>query len=365
MEETKKENPGNNSKKKIAITIFAVVLILGIVTGYLYVQYKKTHITTDDAFITGRIHTIASKVSGTVKTIYVKDNQVVKQGELLLEIDPEDFDVRQKEVSSGLEVEKSKLLELNSKLDTAGQQFEELKSGVGAAKANLELQEANMRQTEKDMNRAENLFKENLIPEERFEKTKTEYAVAFARVKSAKEELKQAESRLETQKAFIRQVAAAIEPGRSLIKQREASLAAAELNLSYTKITAPSDGHVTRKSVEAGNQIQAGQPLMAVVTLDDIWVIANYKETQLDKVKPGQKVEIKIDTYPDKKFRGKVESIMAGTGSVFSLFPPENATGNFVKVVQRVPVKIVFDNDADREHILRVGMSVEPTILVQ
>jgi membrane fusion protein (multidrug efflux system) len=345
MEEQKTQPSGNNRKKKIAITIFAVVLILGIVTGYLYVQYKKTHITTDDAFITGRIHTIASKVSGTVKTIYVKDNQVVKQGDLLLEIDPDDFDVRQKEASSGLEVEKSKLLELNSKLDTAGRQFEEFKSGVGAAKANLELQEANMRQTEKDMNRAENLFKENLIPEERFEKTKTEYAVAFARVKSAKEELKQAESRLETQKAFIRQAAAAIEPGRSLIKQKESSLAAAELNLSYTKIAAPSDGHVTRKSVEAGNQIQAGQPLMAVVTLDDIWVIANYKETQLDKVKPGQKVEIKIDTYPGKKFKGKVESIMAGTGSVFSLFPPENATGNFVKVVQRVPVKIVFDNN--------------------
>ena len=136
------------------------------------------------------------------------------------------------------------------------------------------------------------------------------------------------------------------------------------MNVGYTKIYAPSDGHVTKKSVQAGNQIQPGQPLMAVVPLDDIWIIGNYKETQLEKVKPGQKVTIRVDTYPGKLFEGKVESIMSGTGSAFSLFPPENATGNFVKVVQRIPIKIVLDNNSDAEHILRVGMSVEPTIFV-
>ncbi|MBI5099097.1 MAG: HlyD family secretion protein [Nitrospirae bacterium] len=365
MEETKKEIPGNNRKKKIAITIFSVVLIAGALTGYFYVQYKKTHITTDDAFITGRIHTIASKVSGTAKNIYIKDNQTVKQGELLVEIDQADFGLRQKEASSGLEAEKSKLIELKSKLDTARQQFEELKSAVGAAKANLELQDANKKQAEADMKRAENLFKGDLISEERFEKTKTGYDVVLAQVKAVKEEVKQTESRLETQKAIIRQAYAAIEPQKALIIQKEASLAATELNLSYTKISAPTDGYITRKSVETGNQIQTGQPLMAVVSLYDIWIIANYKETQLERVKPGQKVEIEIDSYPGKKFTGKVESIMAGTGSVFSLFPPENATGNFVKVVQRIPVKIVLDKNTDSEHVLRIGMSVVPTVLIQ
>ncbi|MEW6675196.1 MAG: efflux RND transporter periplasmic adaptor subunit [Nitrospirota bacterium] len=119
------------------------------------------------------------------------------------------------------------------------------------------------------------------------------------------------------------------------------------------------------KSVEIGNQVQAGQPLMAVVPLDDIWVIANYKETQLERVKPGQKVKIKVDTYPNRIFKGKVDSIMAGTGSVFSLFPPENATGSYVKVVQRIPVKIVFENGTDSGHVLRIGMSVVPTIIVK
>ena len=139
----------------------------------------------------------------------------------------------------------------------------------------------------------------------------------------------------------------------------------AELNLSYTKICAPSDGYITRKSVEAGNQIQPGQPLMAVVALDDIWIVANYKETQLKNVKPGQRVKIKVDTYPGRIFTGKVDSIMAGTGAVFSLFPPENALGNYVKVVQRVPVKIVLDKEANKENILRIGMSVIPTVYVR
>jgi membrane fusion protein (multidrug efflux system) len=133
----------------------------------------------------------------------------------------------------------------------------------------------------------------------------------------------------------------------------------------YTKIYAPSDGYITKKNVEVGNQVQAGQPLMALVPLKDVWIVANYKETQLTSVRPGQKVQIKVDMYPGKTFSGVVDSIMAGTGSVFSLFPPENATGNYVKVVQRIPVKIILEKATDPEHILRVGMSVQPTIAVR
>ncbi len=365
MEEIKSPPPSNQKRKTIALSILAIVVIAGGISGYLYIQYKKTHITTDDAYIEGRIHTISSKVPGTIKNIYVDDNQFVKKGEVVVEIDTRDFDIKVKEVTSGLDAERTRLSELRYRLDTARQQFEEIKASVETAKANLELQEANLKQAESDMKRAEDLLKEDVIPKERYEKTKTGYDIATAQVRASREGLRQAEARLLTQNAIIKQTEASLEPQKALIRQREASLGAADLNLSYTKVQAPTDGYITRKSVETGNQVQAGQPLMAVVPLEEIWVIANYKETQLEKVKPGQKVKIKADAYPGRTFNGRVDSIMAGTGSVFSLFPPENATGSFVKVVQRVPVKIVLEKDTDLKHILRVGMSVVPTILIE
>lgn len=365
MEEIKAPAPSNQKRKTIALSILAIVVIAGSISGYLYIQYKKAYITTDDAYVEGRIHTISSKVPGTVRYVFVNDNQFVKKGDVLVEIDTRDFDIKVKEVSSGLDAESTRLSELRYRLDTARQQFEEIKASVETAKANLDLQEANLRQAESDMKRAEDLLKEDVIPKERYEKTKTGYDVSLAQIKAAKENLKQAEARLVTQSALIKQTEASLEPQKALIRQREASLSAAELNLSYTKVQAPTDGYITRKSVETGNQVQPGQPLLAVVPLDDIWIIANYKETQLERVMPGQKVKIKVDTYPGRTFNGRVESIMAGTGSVFSLFPPENATGSFVKVVQRVPVKIIFEKDTDPKHILRVGMSVIPMIIVE
>ncbi|MBI5188414.1 MAG: HlyD family secretion protein [Nitrospirae bacterium] len=365
MEEIKAPAPANHKRKIIAALIFAIIAIVGGITGYLYIQYKKIHITTDDAFIEGRIHTVSSKVLGTIKNIYVTDNQFVRKGAVLVEVDSEDFDVRVREASSALDAERTRLSELKYRLDASRQRFEELQAIVEAARANLELQEANMRQAEIDIKRAENLFREDFISKERYEKTKTGYDITLAQVKAANGELRQAEASLETQKALIKQTEAAIEPQRALIRQKEASLRAAELNRSYTKVYAPSDGYITRKSVESGNQVQAGQPLMAVVPLGDIWVVANYKETQLEKVRPGQRVEIKVDTYPKRIFKGRVDSVMAGTGAVFSLFPPENATGSYVKVVQRIPVKIVFEKGTDAGHVLRIGMSVVPTIIIK
>ncbi len=355
----------NNKRKKIAIIIFSAIVLIGAATLYFYLSYKAAHITTDDAFVEGNIHTIASKVPGTVKMIYVKDNQPVKKGDLLLEIDPADFDVKVKEAAAGLDAEKNRLFEAEKKIEVAKRKLSELEAAVEAAKANLQLQEANLRQAERDIKRAEALFNKDAISKERYEKAKTAYEVSNAQLKAAKEQSRQAEKAVETQRTVIRQVETERSVLQSSIRQREAILEAARLNYGYTKIYAPSDGYVTKKSVEIGNQIQAGQPLMAVVALDSIYVIANYKETQLQKIKPGQSVKIKVDTYPGKTFMGKVESIMAGTGASFSLFPPENATGNYVKVVQRIPVKILLDKDTDRERILRVGMSVVPTVIME
>lgn len=361
QEETKRT--GNNNTKKKGLLVLAVVIIIGIVSVYFYMGYKSTHISTDDAFIDGDIHTVASKVPGTVQAVLVKDNQYVKKGDVLAILDPADFDVKVNEASSALAAEKSREVEAAARINAAKKQLAEMQFRVEAAKASLALQEANLKQAEIDYMRAGNLYKKEAISRDRFEKAGTGRDVAKAQVKVAKDQLNQAEAATEVQKTAIVQAETAAKSQASQILKVGAVLKSAELSHSYTKIVAPADGYVTKKSVEVGNQIQAGQPLMAVVPLDDIHVVANYKETQLEKVKVGQKVEIKVDSYPGRKFQGKVESMMSGTGAAFSLFPPENATGNFVKIVQRIPVKIVFDKDAVKEHVLRVGMSVEPTIL--
>ena len=358
--------PNNNTRrKKIGFVILTSTILIGAVVLFFYLRYKATHITTDDAFIDGHIHTIAARIKGSVNSISVQDNQRVKKGDLLIEIDPADYDVKVSEASSGVHAEQSKLEEVEARIQAAKMQMAELKAAIETAKANRELQAANVQQAEKDAKRAENLYKLETISKDRYEKTLTAYTVALAQVKAAQEQLKQAEKALDTQTSVVKQAEALRASQLSLIREKEAKLDAAQLSYGYTKIYAPSDGYITKKSVEVGNQIEVGQPLMAVVALDDIWVTANYKETQLQNVRPGQKVKFKVDTYPGKKFTGKVESIMSGTGAVFSLFPPENATGNYVKVVQRIPVKIVPDKGTDTEHVLRIGMSVVPTILIR
>ena len=363
MEENK-EKPNNRRKKIAAIIIFPVLIVIGAVMLFLYREYKATHISTDDAFVDGRVHAIASKIPGTVKAIHVNDNQFVKRGGPILEIDPIDYDVRVKEAQAGLETEIAKLSEIRDKVDTAKKQLAGIMASMEEARANLELQEANLRQAEVDFKRAESLLKKAVIPREQYDKAKTTYDVAVAQVKAAKERIKQLEASLETQKAVVKQTETSLIPQQAQIQQKEATLKGTELSKSYTIIYSPSDGYIAKKSVETGNQIQPGQSLMAVVPLNDIWITANYKETQLERVKLGQKVRIIVDTYPGKVFYGKVESVQAGTGAVFSLFPPENATGNYVKIVQRIPVKIILDQDTDPSHNLRIGMSVVPTILV-
>jgi len=367
MVEEKRATQSHRRRKTLAFIIFPIVIVIGGIAMYFYLQYKRTHISTDDAFVDGRIHTIASKVSGTVKGLYIQDNQSVKEGDVLLEIDPQDYQLKVEEARAGLETERAKLTQILNSVDTVNKQLAQIIASLEAAQSNLKLQEANLQLAELEFKRSEALFQRTVIPKQQYDQAKTAYEVAIAQVKATADSVKGQEASIETQKALIRQTEAGIPPQQDVIKQNEAALQAAELNLSYTKIYAPVDGHITNRTVEIGNQIQPAQPLMAVVPLNQggIWITANYKETDLTRVKPGQKVKIKIDTYPGKEFNGKVDSIMAGTGAVFSLFPPENATGNFIKVVQRVPVKIVLDPGEDPNQLLRIGMSVVPTILTE
>ncbi len=331
-------NDKTRKRKILVFSILAVIVAVIIVSSLFYFEYRKTHVSTDDAFVDGRVYLVASKIPGTVKALHVTDNQMVKKGDTLAEIDPADYEVRVLESRANLEAAKNQLIELQASLD--------------AARAGLEVQESLLRKAEVDFKRADSLVTEDLVTKEFFDQKKTALEVARAQLKSSREVVKKTEASLGTQKAIIRQT--------------QSALQGAELNQSYTKIPAPADGYITKRNVEVGNRVQTGQPLVAVVSLapGDVWITANYKETDLTRVKPGQKVRVRVDTYPGKVLHGRVESIMAGTGAVFSLFPPENATGNYVKVVQRIPVKIVLDESNNPAPILRIGMSVEPTILI-
>lgn len=352
-------------RRPLTLSLVAILIICGLAGFLYYLRYRSTHVSTDDAFVTGRIHSVASKVPGTVTRIAVIDNQFVKQGETLVEIDERDYDVRVRETESAVLAEKAKEREISLRGDVARRQLEEAGYRLESARANFRLQEVQSRQAETDLKRAVRLREKKIIAEERYDRTRTAYDTARAQVDAAREQVKQAEASLETQRSLIRQMESARQSQEATVKQKEEALQADLLRKSYTKIAAPADGYVTKRSVEVGNQVQAGQLLMAVVGLDDVWIVANYKETQLQRMKPGQKAEIHVDGYPGKTFIGRVDSIMAGTGAVFSLFPPENATGNYVKVVQRIPVKIILDRDTDPGHVLRVGMSVVPTILIE
>lgn len=346
--------------------IGSIVTALVFAVGWgIYTWYMKTYISTDDAYITGRIHLVAPKIGGTASNVYVKDNQYVKAGELLLEIKQEDYAVKERQASAALDIEKSQHADSFNQIEQSEKMSVEGKARVAGARAAIEAEKANLQKAETDFKRMEKLLKAQAISQEQYDQAKTYYDMSRARMKTAQEGLNQALAYSDVQDVSVKRAHSALATKSSVVRQKEAALQEARLGMSYTKIYAPADGYVTKKSVEAGDQLRPGQPVMAVVPLDDVWIIANYKETQLTRVKAGQSVRIKVDTYPGRTFEGKVESITAGTGSVLSMFPPENATGSFVKVVQRIPVKIVLTGNVDSAHQLRPGMSVVPTIIVK
>lgn len=330
---------GGGKRKRAGVILLAIALASCGMGVKMWIS-SKTHIATDNAFIESNIHAVSAKVAGTVKSVPVKDNQFVRKGDLLLELDQADYQVRVANAAASLDMAKN---------ETAGEYAE-----ADAAKASTELARARLEQANLDLSRGKALYGREVIPKEQLDRLQTARKIAASQLKEAEETLRRARANLGVSPAGGKE---------ARVAQKAAQLAETRLNLSYTRIYAPADGYITRKSVEPGNNIQPGQPLMALVPLENAWITANYKERQLTNVKPGQKVEFEVDAYPGQKFKGSVDSIMAGTGAAFSLLPPENATGNYVKVVQRIPVKIVIDPSSDPDHKLRVGMSVVPTIL--
>ncbi len=368
-----------NGRRRTAMAIFVAACAIVVVSGAWYWRHRQTHIATDDAYVEGSIHPVSSRIQGKVVAVLVDDNQPVKAGQPVLRIDPEPYAVRESAASSSLSAAvadaaaaRADVAAAREDVAAARAQLAQMKAAAEAARSRLALSGARLAQAQRDAERARALFDRRSISRERFEKAQTEQDVARAQDDVAREELRLAEAAIPTQEALIAQRRATLAQKEAhvgqqaaTVKSRESALAEAALNRRYAEVEAPADGYVTRKTVEIGQVVSPGQPLLAVASLADVWVVANYKETQIEKIHPGLPVEIEVDTYPGKKFRGKVDSIMAGTGSAFSLFPPENATGNYVKVVQRVPVKIVLAKGTDPGHVLRIGMSVNPTVLVR
>ncbi|HYB43835.1 MAG TPA: HlyD family secretion protein [Candidatus Methylomirabilis sp.] len=418
--------PRRVPRTRFAVLGLAALVLLGAVGygGYLW-RYSRAHVSTDDAFIAGHISPVSARISGTVVGVSANDNQDVKAGDVLVTLDPKDFQVALALAKASVEAARGELLNaianvpladtttrsaeheadaslaaVMSGLEISQHDLEQRRSearsrqgAAAAAEAAVQAAESDFERTRLDRDRIQALFQKKLVASQDFDhadasfknaqamldmarhklaQSRDEAAQAGAAVQAQTSAVAQARQRVTQAQAVLANATgqrqqvkvreATVEAARARLQLAEANLAQAQLNLEYTTIRAPYDGRVTKKTVEVGQVVQAGQSLLAVVDLDDVWVIANYKETELTHVRPGQRASVSVDTYPDVVFRGKVDSIQGGSGAVFSLLPPENATGNYVKVVQRIPVKIVLLPGENARHLLVPGMSVVPTI---
>ena len=341
-----------------AAVALAGLLFFGL--GYFF--DVLTHESTDDAFIAAHVVSIAPRISGQVAAVHVLDNEMVRSNELLVEIDPASYSitVAQKEASAGAQ-------SANYKAYLAGYELMRIKVTTAEAtarqtKADADAAEATASRTQADFQRMEELRKQGTISQQEFDAAQAANQSAQADLNAARQKVAADVSKVDEAKATLAATEAAIAMALAQWQEAQTNIASAQLDLSYTRIFASCDGRVTRKAVEPGNYVQVGQQLMSIVPAD-IWVVANFKESQLKKMKPGQPALVEIDAL-GKSLRAHVDSIQAGSGAAFSLLPPENATGNYVKVVQRVPVKIVFDEPLPADHVIGPGLSVTPDVRV-
>jgi len=334
-----------------------IVLLVAVVGAGVYYYVHRGEVSTDNASIEGRTVVISPKVQGYVRTLNIQDNQLVKAGDVLLEIDSTDYVVRRDRAKAALAAAQAAANASHSNLETT---TVSAPSNAVAAMAQVASAEATWEKTFSDRQRMESLFSVGACSRQQFDE-------AIAIEKASRSALDKMRADLRSASTAPSVIAAAKDTSQQFqaqVNQAEVDLVQAENDLANTKIIAPMDGRMTKRSVEIGTYVQVGQQLSSLVGTQ-LWVVANFKENQLEHIQPGQPVDIHIDAFPNVKLRGKVDSLQAGTGSHFSLFPAENATGNFVKIVQRVPVKIVFDSTPDSALHLGPGMSVIPTVYTE
>jgi membrane fusion protein (multidrug efflux system) len=397
--------------KRERIVILVVVALVAVAGVGAWLWWTAGRESTDDAQIDARVTQIASRVGGTVARVAVNDNQRVEAGAVLVELDRRDYQVAVDKAraeladaeanavaarsnvpitattaASGVTTARGGVAQAQGAVAASEKEVEAARARVAAAQARQREAEAMAAKAARDVDRLRGLLAKDEIAQQQFdaavataEAQKAGADSARSLVVEAEAGIRVAESRLIQARAGEQQAHAELESARTgpeqvtatkaraasaeaRVMQARATLAQAELNLQYTTVTAPASGIVSKKGVTAGQVVQPGQPLLALVQIDDVWVTANFKETQLKDMRPGQRTTISVDALGGREFNGKVDSIAGATGARFSLLPPENATGNFVKIVQRVPVKIVLEQAQNTEHLLRPGMSVVPTV---
>ncbi|MGE0824042.1 MAG: efflux RND transporter periplasmic adaptor subunit [Candidatus Binatia bacterium] len=365
----KPETPRKSKKPWGFVVVLLLLLPVAAYYGKQWWQYSSTHVTTDNAYVAATIAQITPRIHGVVTEVLVGENWRVKPGQVLARLDPQDYEVRLAQAEAALVRAREEVDQLFVAVDVAAQKLQAAHSQVEVVRAEVNTAQASFRQAELDLQRAKALFAEEIIPAHLFDKAKTHYDGTLATLHAKQKQLEQTQKDELTRHKEYEQAKAALggeahsgRYERALVQEAEATVREARLNMSYCTLVAPIEGVVSRKSLEVGQRVQPGQPLMAIVPLERVYVEANYKETQLSGVRVGQPVEIRADIYPDVVYHGKVDSLSAGTGAAFSLLPPENATGNWVKVVQRLPVKVILDQPPSLDHPLRVGLSVEVTI---
>ena len=351
--------------KRFNRTIIGIcfVFIVSAAGLYFYAQ-SATYESTDDAFIAAHTIEVAPKIAGKVDSVFVKDNQLVKKGDLLVQIDPRDYDAQLDQKQAALDSVKAEATSAQAAVDQQIANVRSLQATLDQDRADEQASQAQEDQTSDDLRREQDLYNTHVVSIQDLIHSQVANRSAQANLESAKKKVAAGEAQLGAGQAQVRTFQALVDYVLAEEKQNGATVESAKLNDSYTKVYASETGRITHKSVEPGDYVQVGQSLLALVP-SEIYVTANFKENQLRLMRPGQPVEIEVDALGGRKFEGHVDSIQMGSGAAFSLLPPENATGNYVKVVQRIPVKIFFDQVPDVGLPLGPGESVVPTVKVQ
>jgi membrane fusion protein (multidrug efflux system) len=348
-----KDGEKEKPRSKKPLFIVGAIVVVGAIIGFFFWFARRNEVRTDDAYTDGNVVTMAPQISGYVVALNINDNMHVRRGELLLRIDPRDYLAAQQQAQAALELAQAQLKSAQDALRIARVQYP---AQLLSARAQQQAAAASLEQAQRQYQRQHEVDR-RATTQETIDVSTSQQLGADANLKSAKAQVAIAQLVPEQ----IRQATSAVEERAAQIAQAQAQLEQADLNVSYTEVRAPSDGFVTQRSVQLGDYVTAGSNMFLIVT-PQVWVTANYKESQLGRMRPGDAVDIKIDAYSGYALYGHVQSIQYGSGSRFSAFPAENATGNFVKIVQRVPVKIVIDRGLDPNRPLPLGLSVSPVV---
>ncbi|MEI9945632.1 MAG: HlyD family secretion protein [Chitinophagaceae bacterium] len=348
----KKKNP-------VFIIILAVLVIGGAWFGISKYNHSLHHEDTDDAQVSGDISPVIPRIAGYITDVKVRDNQKVKKGDTLMILDSRDYVIKVEQAEAALQIAQTSLNSAKATTSAAKANIATSQASVGTIDAQIEAAKVTLWRASQDYDRYANLIKDHSITQQQFEQASAAKQTAEKQLSILQEQKNQAQQQTNAVSVQSNATASQINVADATIHQRQVDVDAAKLNLSYTVITAPQDGLVSKVNVQTGQFVQAGQPLFSVVHSENVWVIANFKETQLDKMKEGQRVIVTADAYSGHKFEAKLSSFSPATGATFALLPPDNASGNFVKVVQRLPVKIEFTDATDTlVRKLRPGMNV-------